>query len=165
MNHGAAQGGTLSRPELLEGGDAVAGRKVFFERQEAGCLKCHNIGGLGGVVGPNLSAIGGQRSPAQLLDSLLYPNKEIAPEFRTVTLFTADDSCNGRILHETETQVVLMNSEGREVTVDKSKIEARRDALSAMPENVTELLKPRDIRDLVAYLSSLKPPTTSATTK
>src|ERR1051325_5693682 len=32
----------------LRGGDAAIGRKIFFERPEASCGKCHRAGGQGG---------------------------------------------------------------------------------------------------------------------
>src|SRR5262249_28265843 len=44
--------------EALAGGDAEAGRRVFFNKQELSCLRCHKIHGEGGEVGPDLAGIG-----------------------------------------------------------------------------------------------------------
>src|SRR2546429_977817 len=44
--------------EAMVGGDAEAGRKVFFEKTEVSCLRCHKINGVGGEVGPDLTGIG-----------------------------------------------------------------------------------------------------------
>jgi quinoprotein glucose dehydrogenase len=37
--------------ECLEGGDAKLGREIFYEKAEAGCLRCHKVKGEGGDVG------------------------------------------------------------------------------------------------------------------
>jgi len=47
--------------ETLAGGDAEQGKKMFFERPEAQCVRCHKINGQGGDVGPDLSHIGTQK--------------------------------------------------------------------------------------------------------
>jgi len=44
------------------------------------------------------------------------------------------------------------------VTVKKSDITERRKGLSAMPDGLADLLSPRELRDLVEYLSGLKGP-------
>jgi mono/diheme cytochrome c family protein len=41
-------------------GDAEAGRRLFVEKR---CVACHQRGGVGGVVGPNLDALGERGTP------------------------------------------------------------------------------------------------------
>src|SRR5207253_743885 len=62
--------------ETLAGGNAAAGKKVFFERPEAQCVRCHKIEGQGGDVGPDLSHIGAQKDRNYLLESMILPNKQ-----------------------------------------------------------------------------------------
>src|SRR5262249_48943803 len=44
--------------EALAGGDAEAGRRIFFHKTEVACLRCHKVKGEGGEVGPELAGIG-----------------------------------------------------------------------------------------------------------
>ncbi len=44
-------------------GDADAGRAIFSEKK---CVLCHQVGGVGGVVGPDLSRMGRTPSPIQI---------------------------------------------------------------------------------------------------
>src|SRR6185503_17591976 len=58
--------------------------KIFMERPDASCVRCHKINGQGGEVGPNLTGIGSKRDREYILESILYPNKQIAPGFESV---------------------------------------------------------------------------------
>lgn len=65
-------------PPLDEGGDPTRGAEVFWTHPIAACSACHAIGGRGGAVGPDLSAVGTRLSRTQILQSLLEPNAELA---------------------------------------------------------------------------------------
>jgi len=60
------------RPAFTEAADLVA---------EFGCDVCHMLGGEGGEVGPNLSAIGAKRDRDYLRRAVLTPNADIAEGF------------------------------------------------------------------------------------
>jgi quinoprotein glucose dehydrogenase len=144
-------------PSLLEGGDAKVGRKLFFERTDVQCVRCHKVGGEGGEVGPDLSKIGSQKDATYLLESILYPNKQIAEGWGQTAIRLANDSVEvGRVEKENEKEVVLVLSDGARKTIAKSDVKARKAALSAMPEDIARFLAKRDLRDLVAYLASLR---------
>lgn len=148
-----------ARPELLEGGDAQAGRRIFFERSTVACLRCHKAEGTGGDVGPPLGAIGKDRKPEQLLESILYPNRQITQGYGQELVRTASETVEvGRVKSETDAHLVLVLADGRERRLPKSEITARKPGLSAMPDDVAKDLTRRDLRDLVAYLSGLRSP-------
>jgi len=65
-------------PPLDEGGDPARGADVFWKHPIAACSACHAIDGQGGAVGPDLSQVGTRLSRAQILQSLLEPNAELA---------------------------------------------------------------------------------------
>src|SRR5699024_4292182 len=67
--------------EALHGGDAERGSRIFYEDNSAQCTRCHAVGGEGGNVGPDLSAIGDLLDREQLLASMVDPDKRIAPGF------------------------------------------------------------------------------------
>jgi quinoprotein glucose dehydrogenase len=67
----------------LLGGNAERGRRVFFERTEVSCVRCHKVDGVGGEVGLDLSLIGKQKERLYLLESLIEPNRSIAENFRS----------------------------------------------------------------------------------
>jgi mono/diheme cytochrome c family protein len=48
-------------------GNADTGRRVFADKK---CVVCHQVGGAGGVVGPNLDTIGGSASPILLATAM-----------------------------------------------------------------------------------------------
>jgi len=141
---------------LLAGGSPERGRAVF-ERAELQCRHCHRINGVGGVMGPDLSRTGADRSAAQLLEAVLWPNQTIAEGYASVTLLLKDGATlTGVLREETNSQLVLVDPGGNLRRVDKARIERRVSGLSAMPENLAAQLTPLELRDLVAFLASLK---------
>jgi putative heme-binding domain-containing protein len=145
------------RPALLRGGQPERGRDVYTENAAAGCPRCHSLGGRGADVGPNLNNIGATLQREQLLQALLDPNARIAPGFGTVSIkLKTGQQIEGTLRDETDTHVVVMvGTPPVEQRVAKSEIAARTNPVSAMPA-MGLLLKPREIRDLVEFLSRLK---------
>ena len=143
--------------ESLHGGDAAAGRKLFFESTEVGCVRCHTIGGTGGRVGPDLSKIGSQKPREYILESIVDPNKVIAKGFETAVLALDDGrSLAGIVKSEDAKQLTLMTPEGKLVTVAKSSIDERSAGKSAMPQDVAKPLNKFDLRNLVEFLAGQK---------
>ncbi len=144
--------------ECLEGGDAAAGRLIFFEKAEAACLRCHKVKGEGGDVGPDLAGIASRHDRAYILKSIVLPNADIAPGFESVMLTLKDGSyVVGIASAETAQEYTITPLTGGEKTKVKKEMVKQRDKVpSAMPEGLAEVLGPRELRDVVEFLSTLK---------
>ena len=145
----------------LLGGDASRGRQVFREHPTAQCLRCHQIANDGGTVGPKLDGIGGRQSREYLLESIVWPNQKIAPQFETVALTLQDGTqFGGTVKGESEGLLSI------ETTTDEGTLMVRKIPLgdiarrergpSAMPEGLATALTPRELRDLIEYLATLR---------
>jgi quinoprotein glucose dehydrogenase len=143
--------------ETLAGGDRERGRKIFYDRADVQCLRCHSIKGEGGSAGPDLSGIGKRQSREYLLESVLFPAKHIAQGWETVTVrLDNGDTLAGVLKSESERELVLADPEKGEVRIDKAKVKARRGGQTAMPTDVAQTLSKHDLRDLVEFLAELK---------
>ena len=143
--------------ECLAGGNAAEGKKIFFERAEASCLRCHKIHGEGGEVGPVLDGIASRKPREYFLESIILPNKQIAPEFRTLIVSLKNGTSYAGILKsEDKKQLVINSPEDGIVKVAIKDIEKRDQGMSGMPPNFSEILSKQDIRNLVEFLSTLK---------
>jgi quinoprotein glucose dehydrogenase len=143
--------------ETLEGGDPESGRRIFRDKAEASCMKCHKVKGQGGEVGPALDGIGAQKTREYLLEALLLPNKEIAQGFAQVVLLLKSEVVeSGRIEADGPTEVTLLLADGNRKKIATKDIQARKVGLSPMPEDLAKKLSKQDIRDLVEFLAGLK---------
>ena len=145
------------RDALLAGGDWRRGRDVYASNAAAECSRCHALRGRGADVGPDLSTIGATLTREQLLQALLEPNARIAPGFGTVSIKLKNgEQVGGTLREETPTHLVLLaGTPPVEQRVAKADVAERTDPVSAMPP-MGLILKPREIRDMVAFLSMLK---------
>jgi putative heme-binding domain-containing protein len=155
-----------SREEILkwvnkvaQKGDAARGEKIFH-RDELTCLKCHAIASAGGVVGPDLSAVGGGSSVDYLIESILDPNKVIKDNFETIEVTTKDDETYlGIRVREDKNELVLKDVAHPELAIDKEKIRDRSNRkTSLMPAGLTAGLTHDEFIDLVRFLSELGKP-------
>jgi quinoprotein glucose dehydrogenase len=143
--------------EAAFGGDVAAGKELFFNRTELSCVRCHQVGNVGGEVGPNLTEIGKAKDNRYLLESIVQPDAKIAENFESVVLLTEDDQViTGILRKETPSLIELIDANGNLIKVDPVEVVARRKGQSAMPADLLKSLSRRELRDLVAYLSSLK---------
>jgi len=145
----------------LAGGDVERGRKLFREKAEVQCLRCHKAEIGDSIVGPDLTRIGAQRDRVYLLESIVFPNRHIAPGFQIVTLMLKNQEVvAGRLLGEDAAAVKIetMDEQGKPkaVTVPVAQIAERLSAPSPMPENIRDLLSKTELRDLVEYLATRK---------
>ena len=122
----------------------------------AECTRCHSLEGSTNV-GPNLAKIGTTLSRDQLVEALLEPSARIAPGFGTVSLtLRKGDRVVGTLRDETATHVILLEgSPPVERRILKTDIAERSNPVSPMPP-FGLILKPREIRDIVEFLSTLK---------
>lgn len=150
----------------LHGGDARRGRRIFLEKTETSCRRCHQVGNLkptdpNVIAGPDLSDVGNRRDREYLLRSIVDPNAEITEEFQDWMIETKeDDVYRGRVVEEDDKKVVMEVKEVGEplerITIDKKIISFRKREKSPMPEDVITKLSPRELRDLVEFLASQK---------
>jgi putative heme-binding domain-containing protein len=134
---------------LKSPGDSQRGAQVFSRH----CLTCHQLQNQGHRVGPDLSGVG-SRPAAALLEDILDPNKEVAPDFTQFILVTSDGRVfTGLLAGETATAVTLRRAEGAEDTILRSQIqELRNSGKSLMPEGLEQSISVAEMGDLLAFL-------------
>jgi putative heme-binding domain-containing protein len=117
------------------------------------CQTCHQRQGQGYRVGPDLSGIAG-RAPEALLNDIIDPNHEVAPDFATLSVTTRGGQVfAGLLAEETATTLKLRRAEGVEDTLLRSEIdELRSTGKSLMPEGLEQTISLQDMADLVAFL-------------
>lgn len=152
--------GNRIKPEriLALSGDADRGRALFFQPSTMQCKTCHQIGGEGGKVGPDLSQIGKKLNRAQLLESLVEPSKTIAQEYRSYLIETSDGrNLTGLVVSRNERELVIRDAQNSETRLGAAEAEQLLpQAQSIMPEGLLRDLTPQQAADLVAYLQSLR---------
>jgi uncharacterized protein len=62
-------------------GNAARGKTIFYEHELASCTRCHQVGGVGGVVGPSLDGIATRQAEDYIRESLVDPQAKIAEGF------------------------------------------------------------------------------------
>ena len=143
--------------DALHGGDAEAGKKVFFEKTELSCVRCHKVDRAGGEVGPNLTVIGKTRDRRTLLEAICLPDAKIAEGFETAVIADEDGQVyTGIVASENDDVVDLIAADGTRSSIEKDLIIARKKGKSSMPAGLVDQMTPRQLRDLVAYLASLQ---------
>jgi len=154
----AATPAAAARKELLAGGDPLRGRDIGLNHLGANCVACHRLETVAGSeVGPNLRTIGRDRDAASLLESLLNPGAEISPGYGFVSVMLKDGTAlGGSLAKESPEAVTLRLPDGSEQTALRSQIATLTPPISIMPP-MEGILQPREIRDLVAYLQTLRP--------
>jgi quinoprotein glucose dehydrogenase len=142
--------------ETLAGGDAKLGREIFTKRQDVSCMRCHAMDGQGGSMGPDIKGIGAKHDRVYLLESILVPNKTIAPGFEAATIQLKNGTVhNGVVKSETETDLQMAIETGP-ITIKKDDIKVRKAAPSPMPDNIAQPLSKHDLRNLVEFLATQK---------
>jgi putative heme-binding domain-containing protein len=146
---------SLSAPafDARVGGDAQAGAAVFHGK--GGCVQCHAIAGRGGLLGPDLSTIGLQRSLKHLREAILDPSLRVADGFRPVTVTLRDGrKISGVAKNHSNYAVQVLDAEGRLHLLQQSDwrgVEFGRE--SPMPADYARRLTPAEIENLLAFLS------------
>ncbi len=131
--------------------DLAMGAKLFTEH----CAACHQIGGQGAKIGPQLDGIG-VRGLDRLLEDTLDPNRNLDPAFRTTRLALKNGrEVSGLLLRDAGAVVVIADLQGKEVQVPIADIEERSiSPLSPMPANWGERIPPEQFSNVMAYLLS-----------
>ncbi len=120
------------RAEQSVPGDPAVGERIF--RTNGACMTCHVVNGEGGLLGPDLSSIGWQRSPQHLRTALTDPDDEVPPEWWSVRVVDR----NGRTV------------EGRRMDEDTYSVRVRdmiRSALDVRQERCAPIRPDRNLVD------------------
>jgi putative heme-binding domain-containing protein len=151
-------------PQLVErlaaaagsSGDAVRGRQVFLSKL-ANCTACHKVAGQGGDLGPDLSVVGAALATPLIIESLLWPNRQVKEGFLATRVVTSEGQIfTGYKLKETAAEVQLRDIATREVRrIAREDIEEMAAVGSIMPAGLTAGMTEGEVSDLIRYLSEL----------
>ncbi|MBI5799344.1 MAG: c-type cytochrome [Verrucomicrobia bacterium] len=128
--------------------DQAKGRAVFAKT----CGQCHQLYGVGGKVGPDIT--GSNRADLDyLLHNILDPNAEIPNDYRTWNLDTKDDRSISGVMARQDATAVTIITPNETLTIARSDIaKLKQSELSMMPEGLLQALPEDEVRNLIAYL-------------
>lgn len=149
--------GPLAQYDLvLTGGDPEIGEALFLGHPLASCSKCHALKDADKQVGPSLQGIASRHPRSYLLQSIIDPQAAVAAGYGVVTLKLKNGtSVVGMLMDETAGAVEVKLPDGRRESYAKTAIASKSKPLSTMPDLKATLGK-RELRDLVAYLATLR---------
>jgi len=151
-----------ARKKLIE--DRIANFKETGTRTEKGkaifetnCAICHQIGGSGGMIGPQLNGIGNWGVRA-LTEKILDPNRNISESFRTYNITLNDGKQQTGLYRRTEGEVmVFADISGKEFKVAKKDMKSYTPSpYTLMPDQFRHILSEEEFGSLLEYLLSVK---------
>ena len=145
------------RDALLQGGSARRGQDASIEGPAAQCTRCHTVRNAGSDVGPNLTGVAQRLTRDRDSRVAARPERTHRAWLRNGCHYPQDGQrVDGTLKEETATDVVLSaGTPPADRRIAKAEIAERTNAVSAMPP-MGLILKPREVRDIVAYLSTLR---------
>ena len=147
--------------EALAKGDAAKGKKIF-QLPALSCVACHAVDGIasapGPIKGPNLSALAAGLPTDLIVESVLWPARQIKEGYETVTITTKDGRIHSGFLQAAERKAISIRdlASGNVVVVPSTNLASRSKAQTVMPPTLTDSLTRTELRDLIKYLSTLK---------
>ncbi|MCI0378513.1 MAG: HEAT repeat domain-containing protein [Gemmataceae bacterium] len=141
----------------LTGGDVELGKNVFFG-PKASCFACHTAQGKGAHFGPDLSKISAVRSGRDLLEALVFPSASFARGYEPFLVETkAGQLHTGILARETGDALFLVTGDRQEIRVPRTQLESLAPGrVSIMPQGMDVTLTREELRNLMAYLQSLR---------
>ncbi len=142
----------------LEGGDPVSGAALFTSHPAGECKRCHRADAghtSGGDTAPNLAGIAARHQDRRyFLESMVVPGAVIAPGFGSMLVsFKNGSHLTGHLITEA-TDHLDIDAAGKLLRVSRGDIATYTPPASPMPP-MGELLKPEELRDVVAWLATL----------
>jgi putative heme-binding domain-containing protein len=139
--------------EVAVPGNIENGSRIFSGK--GGCVKCHTIQGRGGILGPELTNIGGERRIELLRDALTKPRPVIPRGYVPVKLKMKDGGViEGVVKNEHNFSLQILGVDGKLHSVDRAdavSIEYAKQSL--MPTDWDRRLTAAEFQDLLAFLS------------
>lgn len=108
-------------------------------------------------MGPDLSKIGRERTPEEIVESILWPSRRVADEYKSVVVLTAEGlQVRGYPVKAEPGHVALRDpASGRVTQIADADIDERIDGGTLMPDALATAMSPRQLSDVVRLLSSL----------
>jgi len=140
--------------EAGEHGDALRGAAVFADVKIA-CVSCHKMGQAGGSVGPDLSAVAKDRKLDHIVESVLWPKRDVKPEFINWQILTVEGRVFTGYKHASdEKQVTLRDpASGKLNVIKRENIDEEISGGTVMPAGLTAAMTHRQELDLIRFLS------------
>jgi putative heme-binding domain-containing protein len=135
-------------------GDPQRGAALLADTARLSCLQCHQYQALGRTFGPPFKKAVANKSRGEILDNIIEPSRQIAPEY---VLYTADlgddDPISGMIVTRDDQEIVLKDAALAEHRIPAAKIKSlKAQQLSAMPEGLLAGLSAQQVADLLEAL-------------
>lgn len=139
---------------VLSQGNATRGRQLFLNNKKLACINCHQMEGIGGNAGPDLTRIWDTFTIEKTIETILEPSKEIKEGFQSYTVVTTDGQVlTGLKVSQTPQEIVLRDTNAKEIRIAAKDVdEILPSKKSLMPEDVVRHLSYLEFLDLVAFL-------------
>ena len=136
-------------------GNADAGVALF--RGKGDCDSCHMVHGQGGRLGPDLSRVGENATPEELMTSMTDPHDDVDPRWWTLRITGRDgEARTGFRMGEDSFSVRIMDNADNLWSYPKNEIQSMdRIEQSTMP-SYAQTMSESELDDLVAFLFSLR---------
>lgn len=146
----------LKQLEAVPGApDIERGRRIFAHARIGLCQGCHRHSGRGNVVGPDLTQVGLQSQRKQLLESILQPSKNMAPQYQPSLILLQDGRVVTGIRLRSWVKETIRNTKGENETYDRDDVEEIHPlSKSFMPEGLANLMTLTELRDLLEFLAA-----------
>jgi cytochrome c oxidase cbb3-type subunit III len=134
-------------------GDVANGGRIFAGKGR--CAECHMLNGRGGLLGPDLSNVAGERSLRFLQEALTTPKPHIPQGYQPVRVVTADGRrVRGILKNEHNFSLQVLDTEGKLHLLARDEVrEIEYEKQSLMPADYDKTLSAAELRDLLAFLS------------
>ena len=125
------------------------------------CDACHQIRGVGGQQGPDLTAIGNTIPIERLIEEVIWPQRQVKEGYNLIQLTLKD----GEIIsgyedkNQDDSASYIRDLTTQKIRRVKSRaIKNRMELGSAMPAGLIASLKREELRDLIRFLNELGKP-------